>query len=135
MKTLDLVSRPLQRQLRALAVALRAGSTERARAHAANAAALVNEATDLALSAHDLLAALADGARTGRSGSDVIERLLEVGVRKRLDARSRMAGADVATAPRAVDAEALRREVRRLLGASESAIDRDPRWSDLLDGS
>jgi len=121
MKTLDLVSRPLQRQLRALAIALRAGSTERAWAHAANAAALVNEATDLTLSADDLLAALADGARTGRSGADVIERLLELGVRKQLQ---RPGG----------DADELKREVRRLLGASESAIDRDPRWSELLDG-
>jgi hypothetical protein len=134
MKTLDLVSRPLQRQLRALAVALRAGSAERARAHASNAAALVNEATDLTLSADDLLAALADGARSGRSGSDVIERLLEVGVRKRLDARSLRVAPDVATAHHGVDAEQLRREVRRLLGVSESAFDRDPRWSELLDG-
>src|SRR3954454_25156431 len=131
MRALDLVSEPLQRQLRALSVALRAGARERAREHAQNAVALVNEATDLALSPDDLLTALSDGARAGRSGSDVIERLLEIGVRARLAARGWLVG-DGPASRFTREGEDLRREVRRLLGVSESPIDRDPRWGRLL---
>jgi hypothetical protein len=133
MRALDLVNAPLQRQLRALSVALRAGARERARMHAANAVALVNEATDLSLSADDLLQALADGARAGRSGADVIERLLEVGVRRRLEARGSLVY-ESAGLRFTRDGEHLRREVQRLLGVGESPIDRDPRWGRLLEG-
>jgi hypothetical protein len=134
MQALDLVNRPLQRQLRALAVALRAGSAERAHAHADCAVALINEATDLSLEADDLLAALTEGARSSRPGGEVIDILLEAGVRRRLEA----CGALVSDGGRARftrDAGELRREVRRLLGAGGSPVDSDPRWRALLDES
>ena len=53
MQSLELVNGPLQRQLRSLNVALRGGSSERARDHARSAVALINEATDLNLAADD----------------------------------------------------------------------------------
>jgi hypothetical protein len=43
MRALDLVSEPLQRQLRALSVALRAGAPERAPEHAHKPDPLVND--------------------------------------------------------------------------------------------
>jgi hypothetical protein len=133
MSPLDLVNPALQRQLRGLSVALRGGATDRARDHARSAIALVNEATDLSLTADDLLLALADGARTNRSGAAVIEHLLEVGVHRRLEARGAIVVEGGQTRFTRADDE-LRREVRALLGASESAIDSDPRWSQLLGG-
>jgi hypothetical protein len=131
---LELVSDPLQRQLRGLSVALRAGSVEQARDHAAAAVALVNEATDLALVTDDLLLALADGARGGQRGEDVIERLLETGVRRRLEARGSVVVEDGELRFLRGRGE-IHREVRGLLGVGgESAIDADPRWSQLLGG-
>jgi hypothetical protein len=71
MHSLELVNQPLQRQLRGLNVALRGGSPERAREHARNAVALVNEATDLNLTCDDLLLTLAEGARFTRLPGDL----------------------------------------------------------------
>jgi hypothetical protein len=130
--SLQIVNRPLQRQLRAIAVALRAGSVERTREHAAQAVALVNEATDLTLRPEDLLGALAEGATLHRSGEEVIERLLETGVRRRLEAQGALVVED--GEPHFTrDDEQLRLDVRALLGVSrDSLLDTDPRWSDLL---
>jgi hypothetical protein len=133
MNALDIVHEPLRRQLRGLSVALRAGSTQRARQHARDAVSLVNEATDLELTADDLLLALAEGARTQRSGADVVERLLEVGVRRRLEASGALV-IEGQTARFTRDDDELRRHVRSLLGSRASAIDSDPRWGRLLAG-
>src|SRR3954454_15334905 len=132
MNALEIVNAPLQRQLRGLGVALRAGSPTRARRHAEHAIALVNEATDLALTADDLLVALAEGAQSGRTGPDVLQRLLETGVQRRLeDEGSRVVEDGETRVVRRSDD--LRREVRSLLGVSDdSVLDRDPRWSQLL---
>jgi hypothetical protein len=131
---LEIVNRPLQRQLRGLSVALRAGSTERARRHARHAVALVNEATDLSLTADDLLLTLADGARSRCGGAEVVERLLEVGVQRRLEARGSLV---VEGGERRFTREEddLRAEIRALLGVGgESELDSDPRWAELLGG-
>jgi hypothetical protein len=130
---LDIVYDPLRRQLRALSVALRAGSTDRARQHARDAVALVNEATDLSLTSDDLLLALAEGARANSSGADVIERLLELGVQRQLQATGALV-IDEGTARFTKDNDELRLAVKRLLGSRSSAIDSDPRWARLLAG-
>jgi hypothetical protein len=130
---LDIVYDPLRRQLRALSVALRAGSTDRARQHARDAVALVNEATDLSLTADDLLLALAEGARANSSGADVIERLLELGVQRQLQATGALV-IDDGTARFTKDNDELRLAVKRLLGSRSSSIDSDPRWARLLAG-
>src|SRR5215470_16337258 len=128
-----MVYEPLRRQLRGLSVALRAGSTERARRHARDAVALVNEATDLSLTADDLLLALAEGARSNSTGADVIERLLELGVQRQLQATGALV-IDDGTARFTKDSDELRRAVQRLLGSRTSQIDDDPRWAQLLAG-
>jgi hypothetical protein len=130
---LDIVYDPLRRQLRALSVALRAGSTDRARRHARDAVALVNEATDLSLTSDDLLLALAEGARANSSGADVIERLLELGVQRQLQATGALV-IDEGNARFTKDDDELRRAVKRLLGSRASTIDSDPRWAALLAG-
>jgi hypothetical protein len=130
---LDIVYDPLRRQLRALSVALRAGSTDRARQHARDAVSLVNEATDLSLTSDDLLLALAEGARANSSGADVIERLLELGVQRQLQATGALV-IDEGTARFTKDNDELRLAVRHLLGSRSSAIDSDPRWARLLAG-
>jgi hypothetical protein len=130
---LDIVYDPLRRQLRALSVALRAGSTERARQHARDAVSLVNEATDLSLTSDDLLLALAEGARANSTGADVIERLLELGVQRQLQATGALV-IDQGTARFTKDDDELRSAVKRLLGSRSSAIDSDPRWARLLAG-
>ena len=126
MEALDIVARPLAMQLRALYVALRATAPERARLHARRAVALVNEATDLSLTADDLLLALAEGAEERRGGREVLERLLAVGVRRRLEEEG-LLDTD--------DPNEMTRGVRCALGVREGcALDSDPRWSVLLDG-
>jgi hypothetical protein len=128
---LELVSDPLQRQLRGLNVALRGGSSSRAREHARNAVALINEATDLQLTPDDLLLALADGAREQRGGEEVVDRLLEIGVHRRLLERGTLV-LEEGNARFTREPAELRLEVRGLLGAGGSAIDADPRWARLL---
>jgi hypothetical protein len=128
---LELVSDPLQRQLRGLNVALRGGSSTRAREHARNAVALINEATDLQLTPDDLLLALADGAREQRAGEEVVDRLLEIGVHRRLLERGTLV-LEEGNARFTREPAELRLEVRGLLGAGGSAIDADPRWARLL---
>lgn len=131
MHSLELVNRPLQRQLRSLNVALRGGSSERAREHARNAVALVNEATDLNLTCDDLLLTLAEGAREGQKGAEILDRLLERGVHRRLLSRgSLVVGLDGATFTRLP--EDLRLEVRSLLGTDAPGALDDPRWGELL---
>lgn len=133
MHSLELVNRPLQRQLRGLNVALRGGSSERAREHARNAVALVNEATDLNLTCDDLLLTLAEGAREGRKGAEILDRLLERGVHRRLLSRgSLVVGDDGAAFTR--QPEDLRLEVRGLLGTDSRGELDDPRWGELLAG-
>lgn len=128
----DLIRRPLERQIKGINVAVRAGSTERTWLHARSAVALINEATDLALRPDDLLQALLEGAEAGRNGQQVIDALLELGVQRRLIERGTLVMEDgVGRFTR--DGEELRAEVRSLLGAhAETSIDRDPRWRDLL---
>jgi hypothetical protein len=133
MHSLELVNRPLQRQLRSLNVALRGGSSERAREHAQHAVALVNEATDLNLTADDLLLTLAEGAREGQKGAEILDRLLERGVHRRLLSRgSLVVGEHGATFTRLP--EDLRLEVRSLLGTDAPGQLDDPRWGELLAG-
>ena len=111
----SLIQRPLEAQIRSLNVAVRAHSTRRAWQHAANAVALINEATDLNLRAEDLLRAL-----------------LELGVKQRLIARGSMVEED-GVRRFTVEDEALRAEVRELLGERRTDFMADPRWADLLD--
>jgi hypothetical protein len=133
MQSLELVNGPLQRQLRSLNVALRGGSSERARDHARNAVALINEATDLNLAADDLLLTLAEGAREGKKGPEILDRLLERGVHRRLLSRgSLVVGENGACFTRLP--EDLRDEVRGLLGADAPGELDDPRWGQLLAG-
>jgi hypothetical protein len=128
-----LIQRPLERQLRALNVALRGAAADRAFHHAAYAVALMNEATDLSLTAEDLLQALLDGAERQSTGQGVIDALLELGVRRRLVDRGWLVIEDgVRRFTR--DETSLRVEVRTLLGTrADSEVDRDPRWRALLD--
>ena len=128
-----LIQRPLERQLRALNVALRGAATDRAFEHAADAVALMNEATDLGLTAEDLLQALLDGAERQASGQEVIDALLELGVKRRLVDRGWLVIEDgVRRFTR--DERSLRVEVRTLLGTrADSEVDRDPRWRALLE--
>jgi hypothetical protein len=133
MQSLELVNGPLQRQLRSLKVALRGGSSERARDHARSAVALINEATDLNLAADDLLLTLAEGAREGKKGPEILDRLLERGVHRRLLSRgSLVVGENGACFTRLP--EDLRDEVRGLLGADVPGELDDPRWGELLAG-
>ena len=129
-----LIQRPLERQLRGLNVALRGAAPEQAYRHAGDAVALINEATDLSLAPDDLLQALLDGAEARSTGQEVIDALLELGVRQRLLARGSLVIEDgIRRFTR--DDEELRSEVRALLGSSaDSELDRDPRWRSLLDG-
>jgi len=133
--TFQLIQAPLERQLRGLNVALRGAATERTWRHAAAAVALINEVTDLTLRAEDLLKTLLDGAEGGSSGQEVLDCLLELGVQRRLVARGSLVMEDgVGRFTREHDD--LRHEVRCLLGAAtDSAVDRDPRWRELLDPS
>lgn len=128
-----LIQQPLERQLRALNVALRGASADRAFQHAANAVALMNEATDLSLTAEDLLQSLLDGAERHATGQEVIDALLEIGVKRRLLDRGWLVVEDgVRRFTR--DERSLRVEVRTLLGTrADSEVDRDPRWRALLD--
>ncbi len=128
-----LIQRPLERQLRGLNVALRGGAADRAYAHAADAVALINEATDLTLTPEDLLQSLLDGAERQATGQEDIDALLELGVRRRLVDRGWLVVEDgVRRFTR--DEDVLRVEVRTLLGSRPDAeIDRDPRWRALLD--
>jgi hypothetical protein len=128
----SLIQRPLEAQIRSLNVAVRAHSTRRAWQHAANAVALINEATDLNLRAEDLLRALLAGAETGSSGQQVLDALLELGVKQRLIARGSMVEED-GVRRFTVEDEALRAEVRELLGERRTDFMADPRWADLLD--
>jgi hypothetical protein len=133
MHSLELVNQPLQRQLRSLNVALRGGSTRQAREHARNAVALVNEATDLDLRADDLLLTLAEGAREGRKGAEILDRLLERGIHRRLLSRGSLVVGDGGAAFTRLPDD-LRDEVRGLLGSDASGALDDPRWADLLAG-
>jgi hypothetical protein len=134
MHSLELVNQPLQRQLRGLNVALRGGSPERAREHARNAVALVNEATDLDLRAEDLLLALAEGAREGHKGSEILDRLLERGIHRRLLSRGSLVVGEQGARFTRLPGD-LRDEVRGLLGSDSSGSLGDPRWDDLLGGA
>jgi hypothetical protein len=128
-----LIQRPLEAQIRALNVAVRASAPERAWRHAAYAVSLINEATDLTLTAEDLLRALLQGAESGRSGQEVLDALLELGVQRRLLARGSLVEVDgVRRFTREEDE--LRTEVRQLLGERDSDFTTDPRWRDLLSG-
>jgi hypothetical protein len=131
--TFQLIQSPLERQLRGLNVALRGGAAQRTWRHAADAVALVNEVTDLSLRAEDLLKALLEGAEGGSNGQEVLDGLLELGVQRRLLARGSLVVEDgVSRFTR--DEDDLRQEVRCLLGAaSDSLVDRDPRWRALLE--
>jgi hypothetical protein len=128
----SLIQRPLEAQIRSLNVAVRAHSTQRAWEHAAYAVALINEATDLTLCAEDLLKALLAGAESGSSGQEVLDALLELGVKQRLIARGSLVEEDGVRRFTVEDAE-LRAEVRELLGERRTVILADPRWADLLD--
>lgn len=131
--TFKLIQRPLERQLRGLNVALRGAATERTWRHAADAVALINEVTDLTLRAEDLLKTLLEGAESGSNGQEVLDSLLELGVQRRLVARGSLVVEDGVGRFTRPDDD-LRHEVRGLLGAaSDSAVDRDPRWRSLLD--
>ena len=126
-----LIQRPLEAQIRALNVAVRGSATERAWAHASNAVALINEVTDLTLTAEDLLRGLLEGAEAGCSGQEVLDTLLELGVQRRLLARGSLVEQDgVKRFTR--DDDELRIEVRALLGEPENDPLDDPRWRDLL---
>jgi hypothetical protein len=128
-----LIQRPLQAQIRALNVAVRGSAAERAWQHASNAVALINEVTDLALTADDLLRGLLEGAESGLNGQDVLDALLELGVQRRLMARGTLVERDgVKHFTR--DDDALREEVRELLGDRGGDLLDDPRWRMLLDG-
>jgi hypothetical protein len=128
-----LIQRPLQAQIRALNVAVRGSAAERAWQHASNAVALINEVTDLALTADDLLRGLLEGAESGLNGQDVLDALLELGVQRRLMARGTLVERDgVKHFTR--DDDALREEVRELLGDRGGDLLDDPRWRLLLDG-
>jgi hypothetical protein len=128
-----LIQRPLQAQIRALNVAVRGSAPERAWQHASNAVALINEVTDLALTADDLLRGLLEGAESGLNGQDVLDALLELGVQRRLMARGTLVERDgVKHFTR--DDNALREEVRELLGDRGGDLLDDPRWRMLLDG-
>ncbi len=129
----ELIQRPLERQLRALNVALRAAAVDRAHDHAGHAVALMNEATDLALTPEDLLQALLDGAERHSTGQDVIDALLELGVKRRLVDRGWLVIED-GERRFTRDETLLRVEVRTLLGTrADSELDRDPRWRALLE--
>jgi hypothetical protein len=131
--TFQLIQRSLERQLRGLNVALRGAATERTWRHAADAVALINEVTDLTLRAEDLLKTLLEGAESGSDGQQVLDALLEMGVQRRLVARGSLVVEDGVGRFTRPDDD-LRLEVRSLLGAaSDSAVDRDPRWRELLD--
>jgi hypothetical protein len=128
-----LIQRPLEAQIRALNVAVRGSATKRAWQHASNAVALINEVTDLSLTAEDLLRGLLEGAESGLTGQDVLDALLELGVQRRLMARGTLVERDgVKHFTR--DDDALRQEVRGLLGDRLGDPLDDPRWRTLLDG-
>jgi hypothetical protein len=128
-----LIQRPLEAQIRALNVAVRGSATERAWQHASNAVALINEVTDLSLTAEDLLRGLLEGAEAGLTGQDVLDGLLELGVQRRLMARGTLVELDgVKHFTR--DDDALRQEVRGLLGDRLGDPLDDPRWRNLLEG-
>jgi hypothetical protein len=130
--TFQLIQTPLERQLRGLNVALRGAATERTWRHAADAVSLINEVTDLTLQAEDLLKALLEGAESGSNGQDVLDALLEIGVQRRLVARGSLVVEDGIGRFTRPDDD-LRHEVRSLLGAaSDSPVDSDPRWRELL---
>jgi len=127
-----LIRRPLERQIRALDVAVRGEAPERAWGHATNAVALINEVTDLTLTGEDLLRGLLTGAENGSSGQDVLDCLLELGVQRRLVARGTLVVEDGRGRFTRDDAD-LRTEVRALLGdRRDSVVDYDPRWRALL---
>ncbi len=126
-----LIQRPLEAQIRALNVAVRGSATERAWAHASNAVALINEVTDLTLTAEDLLRGLLEGAEAGCSGQEVLDTLLDLGVQRRLLARGSLVEQDGVKRFTRDDNE-LRIEVRALLGEPENDPLDDPRWRDLL---
>jgi hypothetical protein len=128
----QLIQRPLESQIRSLNVAVRAHSTRRAWQHAAYAVALINEATDLELRAEDLLRALLAGAESGSSGQQVLDALLELGVKQRLIARGSLVVEDGVRRFTREDEE-LRAEVRELLGERPFDVLSDPRWDELLD--
>jgi hypothetical protein len=128
-----LIQRPLEAQIRALNVAVRGSATQRAWHHASNAVALINEVTDLSLTAEDLLRGLLEGAESGLSGQVVLDSLLELGVQRRLMARGTLVERDgVKHFTR--DDDALRQEVRGLLGDRLGDPLDDPRWRNLLEG-
>lgn len=129
----SLIQRPLEAQIRALNVAVRGSAAERAWQHASNAVALINEVTDLTLTAEDLLRGLLAGAETGRTGQDVLDALLEVGVQRRLLARGTLVERDGVKHFTRGD-EALRAEVRGLLGDPVDDPLDDPGWRALLHG-
>jgi hypothetical protein len=130
--TFQLIQRPLERQLRGLNVALRGAATERTWRHAADAVSLINEVTDLTLRAEDLLKTLLEGAEAGSNGQQVLDSLLEMGVQRRLVARGSLVVEDGVGRFTRPDDD-LRLEVRSLLGATgDTAVDRDPRWRELL---
>jgi hypothetical protein len=83
------------------------------------------------LTPDDLLLALADGAREQRAGEEVVDRLLEIGVHRRLLERGTLV-LEEGNARFTREPAELRLEVRGLLGAGGSAIDADPRWARLL---
>ena len=126
-----LIQRPLEAQIRALNVAVRGSATERAWKHASNAVALINEVTDLSLTAEDLLRSLLEGAEAGRSGQDVLDALLELGVQRRLIARGTLVVSDGKSTFTREEPE-LRAEVRELLGDRSADPLDDPRWRELL---
>lgn len=127
----SLIQRPLESQIRALNVAVRGHATKRAWQHAAYAVALINEATDLSLTAEDLLRALLQGAEAGSSGQEVLDALLELGVKQRLIARGSLVVEDGVRRFTRED-EQLRAEVRELLGERPCDMLADPRWNELL---
>ena len=133
MHSLELVNRPLQRQLRSLNVALRGGSSDRAREHARNAVALVNEATDLNLTCDDLLLTLAEGAREGRKGAEILDRLLERGVHRRLLSRGSLVVGDAGRHLHAAAGGSAPRGAGPARDGRPGELD-DPRWGELLAG-
>ena len=129
----QLIRHPLEAQIRALNVALRGSATERAWEHARNAVSLINEVTDLTLTAEDLLSGLLEGAETGKSGQEVLDGLLELGVQRRLIARGTLVVSEGRSTFTREEPE-LRLEVRELLGDRASDPLADPRWQALLGG-
>lgn len=132
-RALDTIHGPLERQIRALHVSIRAGAVDRACQHADYAVALLNEVTDLTLRGDDLLRALLAGVERRSSGQEVLDDLIETAVHQRLVDRG-MATLENGEYRTKGDHALVRAEVEALLGGDRSLVDRDPRWRSLLAG-